>query len=133
MWAVFALILGALVFYLFERAAMEMTSLGIICVLLIFFHFFPVVGPDGGPALPPTRILQGFANPALITVLALLVMGQGMIRTGVLDRGARLILGLGGGNAGLIVSLLVVLVASIAVSAFLNNIPVVVMPPSTAA
>ena len=42
MWAVFALILGALVFYVFERAAMEVTSLGIICVLLVFFHFFPV-------------------------------------------------------------------------------------------
>ena len=50
MWVVFALILGALVFYLFERAAMEMTSLGIICVLLIFFHFFPVVGADGAAA-----------------------------------------------------------------------------------
>ena len=127
MWAVFALILGALVFYLFERAAMEMTSLGIICVLLIFFHFFPVVGADGTAALPPARILQGFANPALITVVALLVMGQGMIRTGVLDRGAGLILGLGGGNAGLIVSMLVALVVTISVSAFLNNIPVVVI------
>ena len=127
MWVVFALILGALVFYLFERAAMEMTSLGIICVLLIFFHFFPVVGADGAAALPPARILQGFANPALITVVALLVMGQGMIRTGVLDRGAGLILGLGGGNAGLIVSMLVALVVTISVSAFLNNIPVVVI------
>lgn len=127
MWAVFALIAGALVFYIFERAAMEMTSLGIICVLLVFFHFFPVIGPDGGTTLTPTRILQGFANPALITVLALLVMGQGMIRTGVLDRGAGLILGLGGGKAGLIASLALVLVVSMAVSAFLNNIPVVVI------
>ena len=41
MWAVFALIFGALIFYVFERAAMELTSLGIICVLLVFFHFFP--------------------------------------------------------------------------------------------
>ena len=53
MWVVFALILGALVFYLLERAAMEMTSLGIICVLLIFFHFFPVVGANGAAPLPP--------------------------------------------------------------------------------
>ena len=72
MWAVFALILGALVFYLFERAAMEMTSLGIICVLLIFFHFFPVVGADGahsvvrtgaglGPTAPRALALRGYA------------------------------------------------------------------------
>ncbi len=126
MWAVFALILGALVFYVFERAAMELTSLGIICVLLVFFHFFPVVSGAGVSTLTPVRILQGFANPALITVLALLVMGQSMVRTGVLDRGAGLILGLGE-KGGLLVTLLLVLVASMAVSAFLNNIPVVVI------
>ena len=124
MWAVFAFILVGLVFYVFERAAMEVTSLGIICALLIFFHFFPVIH-DGVPALTPGRILQGFANPALITVLALLVMGQGMVRTGVLDRGANLLLGVGGGS--LTVSLLLILVAAMAVSAFLNNITVVVI------
>ena len=124
MWAVFAFILVGLVFYVFERAAMEVTSLGIICALLIFFHFFPVIH-DGVPALTPGRILQGFANPALITVLALLVMGQGMVRTGVLDRGANLLLGVGGGSRT--VSLLLILVAAMAVSAFLNNIPVVVI------
>ncbi len=126
MWAVFALILGALVFYLLERAAMELTSLGIVCVLLIFFHFFPVAGPDGINALSPGRILQGFANPALITVLALLVMGQSMVRTGVLDRGAGLILSVAGG-AGLTIALLLALVVAAAVSGFLNNIPVVVI------
>ena len=126
MWAVFALILGALVFYLLERAAMELTSLGIICVLLVFFHFSPVAGPDGINALSPGRILQGFANPALITVLALLVMGQSMIRTGVLDRGAGLILSVAGG-AGLIVALMLALAVAAAISGFLNNIPVVVI------
>ena len=126
MWAVFALILVALVFYVLERAAMEVTSLGIICALLIFFHFFPV-GTEGAPSLTPGRILQGFANPALITVLALLVLGQGMIRTGVLDRGASLLLGARGGRGGLLVSLLLILLVAMIVSAFLNNIPVVVI------
>ncbi len=126
MWAVFALILGALVFYVFERAAMELTSLGIICVLLVFFHFFPVFDGQGVSLLTPGRILQGFANPALITVLALLIMGQGMIRTGVLDRGAVLILDLGA-TAGLLVTMFLILVVSMVVSAFLNNIPVVVI------
>ena len=126
MWAVFALILVALFFYLFERAAMEVTSLGIICALLIFFHFFPI-GTGAAPALTPGRILQGFANPALIAVLALLVLGQGMVRTGVLDRGASLLLGAGGRRGGLVASLLLILLVAMAVSAFLNNIPVVVI------
>lgn len=125
MWAVYAFILVGLVFYVFERAAMEVTSLGIICALLVFFHFFPVI-TNGVPALTPSRILQGFANPALITVLALLVMGQGMVRTGVLDRGANLLLGTGSGS-GLILTLLLILVVAMVVSGFMNNIPVVVI------
>ena len=102
MWVIFALILGALGFYLRERASMELTSLGLVCVLLVFFHFFPVIGDAGELVVTPERILKGFANPALITVLALLVIGQGMVRTGVLERGAAILLGLCGKNAGLV-------------------------------
>jgi di/tricarboxylate transporter len=127
MWAVFALILGALGFYLRERASMELTSLGIICILLLFFSFFPVIDPEGKSTVTPSRILQGFANPALIAVLALLVLGQGMVRTGVLDRGAQFMLGITRGRGGLLLTLLLVLVVVGTVSAFMNNIPVVVI------
>ncbi|MBI2977545.1 MAG: SLC13 family permease, partial [Rhodospirillales bacterium] len=92
MWAVFVLIVVAFAVYVSERLPMELTSLGVICALLGFFHFFPVPGPRGDNQLDAARILEGFANPALIAVLALLVMGQGMIRTGVLERGAHRIL-----------------------------------------
>lgn len=127
MWVTFAIIIGALVMFITERATMELTSVGIICVLLMFFHFYPVMDADGTGQVTPTRLLLGFANPALITVLALLVMGQGMVRTGVLDRGADLMLGLGGGRLGFTVIMLIILTAAIAISAFLNNIPVVVI------
>lgn len=127
MWVIFALILGVLVFYLRERASMELTSLGLICVLLVFFHFFPVLDHGGTPVVTPGRILAGFANPALITVLALLAIGQGMMRTGVLDRSAAVLLAACGRETGLLVSLLLLLTVSMVVSAFLNNIPVVVI------
>jgi len=127
MWVIFALIAGALVFYIRERASMEMTSLGLICVLLVFFHFFPVIGEGGKELVSPERILKGFANPALITVLALLVIGQGMVRTGVLDRGAAILLAMCGKQLGLVFALLVLLAVAMATSAFLNNIPVVVI------
>ncbi len=127
MWMIFALIIGALAFYVRERASMELTSLGIVCVLLVFFHFFPVVNDAGKSIVTPVRILQGFANPALITVLALLVIGQGMVRTGVLDRGAALVLDLCGERGGLLFAMLILLLVSIVISAFLNNIPVVVI------
>ncbi len=127
MWVTFALICGAFYFYVSERATMELTSVGLICVLLVFFHFFPVVGADGQNQVDPIRILHGFSNPALITVLALLVIGQGMVRTGVLDHGARMLLLLARGRLGAIIAMLAALIVVIVVSAFLNNIPVVVI------
>lgn len=127
MWFTFVLIAGALYFYFSERATMELTSVGAICALLIFFHFFPVIGPNGVNQIDPGRILHGFANPALITVLALLVIGQGMVRTGVLDHGARFLLKFAKGKAGPFLAMLGALVIVIVISAFLNNIPVVVI------
>ncbi len=127
MWAVFALIVTGLVFYVSERVTMEVISIGIICVLLVFFHFFPVVGADGQSVLTSKRILEGFANPALITVLALLVLGQGMIRTGILERGAGWFLQWSHGHVSAVVAVVVSLVLVAIISAFLNNTPVVVI------
>jgi len=125
MWATYGLIVGALGLYVSERFSIEVTSIGVICVLMVFFHLFPVVDAGGLNVLGAERLLHGFANPALITVLALLVVGQGMVRTGVLDKVARLVLDLGRGQAWLSVGIVVVMVLFI--SAFLNNIPVVVI------
>ncbi len=125
MWVTFAIIVGALVLYALERYPMEITSIGVICALLVFFHFFPVAEPIGGGRVDAVRLLQGFANPALITVVALLVMGQGLVRTGILDQGARLLMEIGGSHSWLTIA--VILAVVLVVSAYLNNIPVVVI------
>jgi di/tricarboxylate transporter len=125
MWLTFAVILVALVMYTLERLTFELTSLGVICVLLVFFHFVPVVDADGHNILNPTRLLAGFANPALLTVVALLVMGQGLARTGVLEAGAQMFFRYGRGHAALATGL--AFVAVLVVSGFMNNTPVVVI------
>ncbi|WP_316977803.1 SLC13 family permease [Shumkonia mesophila] len=125
MWAAFAIILGALALFATERLPMEVTSIGVVCALLLVFGVFPVPDGEGGNRLDPTRILEGFANPALITVLALLVVGQGIVRTGLIDHATRILLNLGGGSGA--VAMALVLGAAAAFSAFLNNTPVVVM------
>lgn len=125
MVTVFALIVVALGFYATEKLSYEMTSLAVICALLLLFHFMPVAGPEGKNLMGAGRILSGFANPALITVLALLVVGDGLSRTGALNQGAWLLLRAVRGNAS--ASIVLALLAVLAVSAFLNNIPVVVI------
>jgi di/tricarboxylate transporter len=125
MWVTFGAIFLALILYAIERIPEEVTSIVVICLLLVFFSILPVQGPDGKNLLAPERLLAGFSNPALLTVLALLVVGQGMVRTGVLERGAGIIVRLGKGNpwTSIAITMTVVLI----ISAFLNNIPVVVI------
>ncbi len=125
MWALFALIAGALIFYANDNIPMEITSVGTLVLLLVFFHIFPIPDQQGKNMLGAERLLHGFANPALLTVLALLVVGQSMVKTGVLEIAARHVLRLSLGR--LWVAVLIALVAVLFISAFLNNIPVVVI------
>ena len=121
----FAIIIAGFAAYAWEKTSIEVTSGAIVCALMIFFTIFPLPDGAGDNLLSPTRILQGFANPALITVLALMVMGHGMVRTGVIDLGARLVLAAGGKRGVLTIGL--VLLVALVVSGFMNNTPVVVI------
>ena len=125
MWATFGVILAALALYLVERIPMEVTSLGVLCALMLMFHLMPVVDADGVNLLRAERLIQGFANPALLTVLGLLVIGEALVRTGTLDTAANLVYRFSGGSA--VLAIVVSLVFVLAISAFLNNIPVVVI------
>ncbi|MCH2548035.1 MAG: SLC13 family permease, partial [Alphaproteobacteria bacterium] len=128
MWVTFGLIVVALVLYAMEKVPLELTSLGILTALMLFFHFFPLRGPDGNIMLNPERLLLGFSNPALIAVLALLVLGQAVVRTGSLNEVANIILRICRDHKILAIALTLFTVAFI--SQFLNNTPacVIFMP-----
>lgn len=125
MTAVFALIVFSLILYATEWVALEITSVGVICALLVLFYLWPLNGADGKNILDSARLLSGFANPALAAVLALLIIGDALERTGALDQGAAIVLAASRGNAS--ATVIVSLTAVLLVSAFLNNIPVVVI------
>ncbi|MCW8915488.1 MAG: SLC13 family permease [Magnetovibrio sp.] len=130
MWMTFFVIVTAFALYAWEKIAIEVTSLGVLCVLMVFFYIYPIAGTTshGGTVanvLSAEVLLSGFSNSALITVLALLVIGQGMVRTGVLDLAAHGVLKCCGGTNWL--AIFAVLFIATVVSGFLNNIPVVVI------
>ena len=125
MWATFAVIVAALALYMVERIPLVLTSLGVLCVLLVLFHVAPVETATGANALDATRLFAGFANPALLAVVALLVMGQGLAQTGILTHGAAVLMRVARGH-GVLAPLLALFVV-LFVSGFLNNIPVVVI------
>ncbi|MEX0839892.1 MAG: SLC13 family permease [Parvibaculum sp.] len=125
MWAVYALVLAAVLLFSMERLTLEISALAILTVLLVFFYLFPVIGPDGRNMLGATALLSGFANPALIAVLALLVIGQGMFQTGALDGVTRTVADFGSRHPARTIFLTFLLIT--VSSAFLNNTPIVVM------
>ena len=121
----FGAIAVALALYVAPRVSMELASLAVLCLLLLAFHIFPEAGADGRNKLGPTDLLAGFASPALLALLGLIVIGQGLAQTGALDHGARALLGAAGGRSG--VALTLSLFAVLLISGVLNNTPVVVI------
>ncbi len=124
MWAVLVIAVATIYLFASEKLSMELTSLIIIGMLLLFFKFFPYYNVDGYK-LSLEKLLMGFANPALIGVLCLLVLGQTVVQTGVLDRVSENVVKLTGGNGTL--SLIIILIFVGLVSGFMNNTPVVVI------
>lgn len=124
MWATFGVIIVALFLYATERVSLELTSIGVIVFLLIFFHFFPLDAPGREP-LDAQRLLAGFADPALAAVVALLIIGQGLARTGAIDQIAHYASATKTGPPLVTLTLMFLIVAVL--SAFLNNTPVVVI------
>ncbi|MEW5423257.1 SLC13 family permease [Amorphus sp. 3PC139-8] len=123
MWLTFGVIAVSVVLYATERYSIEGISLGVIVAFLLIF---PVAGiAPGAQKLDATALISGFANPGLITILALLVVGQGLFHTDALERPARGMVVLVDRFGGLAIA--GVLVAIGALSAFMNNTPVVVM------
>ena len=121
-WLTFAVVIVSIIALASERFPIETVSLATIVVLLVGFAAVPQ--PASTP-VTPEDLLVGFANPALVTVLALLVVGRALFNTDALDRPARLLSSLGG--TGLLRTSIVLLVPAAVTSAFLNNTPVVVM------
>lgn len=121
MWATMGIVAIAVYLYFREQFSIESISVGIIVVLLLFFHFF---GADA-TGLDSKSLLSGFAAPALITIMALLVVGQGLFHTGALESPIMHI------NNRLDKqprqTLTLIFGVAFAVSMFMNNTPVVVM------
>jgi di/tricarboxylate transporter len=121
MWAAMAFVAIAIVFYVWEKFAIEVVSAAIVAVILVFFQFFPLQTDNPGAA----EILAGFANPALLTIMALLVVGQGIFQTGAMEGTTQRLLT--SYDRRPIITLLSIFIFAFVVSAFINNTPVVVM------
>ena len=121
--AVLVLTAVALLMFSRDKIPLETSSLIILSVLAVGFEFFPFQAD--GKVLHAVDFFMGFGNEALVAVCALMVAGQGILRTGALDPIGRWLAGLWRRRPA--VSLLLTLLMGACISAFINNVPVVVL------
>ena len=115
----------SMVFYAIDKFSMAFKSIVILTFLLIFFSIFPFRGEDNQNLLNPQSILNGFSNTSLITVISLLILGQGVVNTRVLDSFISKFLQYFPNNSTIII--IVSLIFVLILSAFINNTPVVII------
>ena len=116
---------SSMVFYAIDKFSMAFKSIVILTFLLIFFSIFPFKGATDVNLLNPQSILNGFSNTSLITVISLLILGQGVVNTRVLDGFISNLLKHFPDNTQLII--IVCLFFVLVLSAFINNTPVVII------
>ncbi|KAB7514054.1 SLC13 family permease [Halosegnis rubeus] len=114
MLVVFALILLALVLFATERFPIDVTAI-LIMVLLMVLEPWTQISPQEG--------ISGFANPATITVLAMLILSTGINRTGIVQLLGRKMAAFAGTDRRKQLAATVGVTGP--VSGFINNTPVV--------
>ena len=121
--AVLLLTLLALFLFTRETIPLESSSFLVLIVLAVGFEIFPF--QVDGRVLHAVDFFQGFGHEALVAVCALMIAGQGIVRTGALEPVGRVLARFWKISPSL--SLLLTLLVGACISAFINNVPVVVL------
>jgi di/tricarboxylate transporter len=112
-WIVTLILVVAMLLLITERLPVDLTSIGIMVVLIL------------SGLLKPAEAIAGFANPAVITVGAMFLISKGMVRAGAVGFISEKVRELSRGRPHLALTMILAIVGF--ASAFINNTPVVVL------
>ena len=121
--AVMIMIIVALILFTRDNIPLQTTSLLVLVALTVGFTLFPY--EVDGEVLRPSEFFLGFGNKALVAVCGLMLVGQGLIRTGALEPVGRFLARIW--RKGPAISLLLTILTTAVLSAFINNTPIVVL------
>ena len=121
--AVLVLAVFAMLLFTRKNLPLQTASFIILISLAVGFQLFPF--QVDGQILHPDFFFHGFGHEALVAVCSLMIAGQGVVRTGALEPVGRGLARLWKISPG--VSLLLTLLIAAFISAFINNVPVVVL------
>lgn len=124
-WLTYALLVTAIALFVSERIRIEISALIVLMALVVLFELMPLTPAPGQPPLDTGRLIAGLANPALVAVMALLVLGHGLSRAGALDWALKAFMTITGDRQ--VLAIVVAFVTVLVASAFVNNTPIVII------
>ena len=114
-----ALLFLTIYLFVFEIVGVDVAAISIMVLLGITSLFAPIMGLEAG--LVDTRhLFDGFASNAVMSIIAVMIIGAGLDRTGIMSKVAAFILKSGGSSETRIIPIISGTVAII--SSFMQNV-----------
>jgi di/tricarboxylate transporter len=114
-----AILLLTIYLFAFEVVPVDVAAITIMVILGLTTLFAPFMGIDQG-LVPSEALFNGFSSNAVVSIIAVMIIGAGLDRTGLMAKVANWILKIGGKTEGRIIPIISSTVAF--VSSFMQNV-----------
>jgi len=119
-WAMAFLLLTVYLFA-FEVVGVDVAAITVMVLLGLTTLFAPLMGLESGAELTdPQHLFAGFSSNAVISIIAVMIIGAGLDKTGLMSRVAAFILSVGGRSEKSIIPIIAGTVGFI--SSFMQNV-----------
>ena len=105
--------------FAFEVVGVDVAAASIMVLLGLSSLFAPVMGLEQG-LVDNKHLFDGFASNAVISIIAVMIIGAGLDKTGIMSKVAAFILNIGGTTEGRIIPIISATVGFI--SSFMQNV-----------
>lgn len=114
-----AVLLLTIYLFAFEIVDVDIAAISIMVILGLTSLFYPIMGLEE-PLVDPNQLFNGFSSNAVMSIIAVMIIGAGLDRTGIMSKVAAFILNVGGTSEKRIIPIVSTTVAFI--SSFMQNV-----------
>ena len=114
-----AILLLTIYLFAFEIVDVDIAAVSIMVLLGLSSLFAPLMGIDKG-LVDPNHLFDGFSSNAVMSIIAVMIIGAGLDKTGIMSKVAAFILNVGGTSEKRIIPIVSTTVAFI--SSFMQNV-----------
>ena len=114
-----AILLLTIYLFAFEIVEIDVAAIAIMVVLGLTSLFAPIMGLEKG-LVDTNQLFDGFSSNAVMSIIAVMIIGAGLDKTGIMGKVANFILEVGGKSEGRIIPIISGTVAII--SSFMQNV-----------